>query len=496
MHLFWHRRDLRIPDNRGLALAARDDDVLPVFVVEEELLRQLGGRQRAFVLAGVDALRAAYRRRGGDLLVRRGKPAPTLAGLRDALDAGFVYYNRHYRPARRNRERRVQRRMPARAVTDLVLVDPERLDERYPNHGRFYDDWSAEPKPEPLDEPDADALVDPQEVAERILAAPATEEQMADPLAATGDDEADLTPGPAAAADDDAADLPEGVADIDLPTAGYGAARERYDQFLDAGIESYADTRDGMAAAVERPVGAVSRLSPYLAAGMVGIREVWADATARYERADEAVRRNVGKYRYELSWREHNYHLLSHTPTLLTNNYRDPPNPIAWRNDPDEFAAWKRGETGYPLVDAGMRQLEAEGYVHNRPRQNVASFLTKHLLVDWRKGARYFATKLVDHDPANNYGNWQWIASTGTDSVDVRIFDPVAQMDKYDPGADYVKAYVPELRDAAPERVVEWPTLSAGTRESLAPEYPDPVVDRDAAYERAKRVFETALGKR
>jgi deoxyribodipyrimidine photo-lyase len=229
---------------------------------------------------------------------------------------------------------------------------------------------------------------------------------------------------------------------------------------------------------------------------MLGIREVWADASERHDAATGSAAKNIEKFRYELSWREQNYHLLFHNPDLLTENYKPMPNAIAWENDPDHIAAWKRGETGYPLVDAGMRQLNEEGYIHNRPRQNVASFLTKHLLTDWRIGARYFAKQLVDHDPANNYGNWQWIASTGTDSVDVRIFDPVAQMSKYDDGATYVKEYIPELRDVSAENVVDWPNLSEAGRKRLAPEYSHPIVDRDDAYERAQRVFEEALGKR
>jgi deoxyribodipyrimidine photo-lyase len=337
-----------------------------------------------------------------------------------------------------------------------VLVDPRRLDSRYETHSRFYDDWQDEHRPSPVAAPDGDRLVD--------------------------------------VADD--ASVPDLEPDIDLPEAGCRAARERYDRFLDAGIETYSDTRDDMRLAVERPVGAVSRLSPYLAAGMVGIREVWADASERYGAASGSARRNVDKFRYELSWREWNYHLLYYNPALLTENYKDFPNPIAWENDPDHLAAWKRGETGYPLVDAGMRQLNEEGYVHNRPRQNVASFLTKHLLVDWREGARYFARQLVDHDPANNYGNWQWTASTGTDSVDVRIFDPVAQMSKYDDGATYVTEYVPELEGVPAGTAVDWPTLPAEERHRLAPDYPDPIVDRNQAYERAQRVFEEALGKR
>ncbi len=143
-----------------------------------------------------------------------------------------------------------------------------------------------------------------------------------------------------------------------------------------------------------------------------------------------------------------------------------------------------------------MRQLEQEGYIHNRPRQVVASFLTKHLLVDWRKGARYFTKQLIDHDHASNYGNWQWTASTGTDSVDVRIFDPVSQMSKYDDEAVFVTEYVPELRDVPARKIVDWPTLSRGERERLAPEYPHPIVNRNDGYERAQRVFEQALGKR
>jgi deoxyribodipyrimidine photo-lyase len=456
MHFFWHQRDLRIPDNRGLALAAKHGPTLPVYVVDTDLLTQIGTRQRAFLLDGVRSLKRRYRELGSDLLVRAGTPAEVLETLVSAYDADRVYYNRHYRPARRNRQRAVDDAVPTDAVTDLVLVDPERLDDRYSSHGQFYDDWQDEHKLTPFDAPDSEQLV---------------------------------------ALDDDA-DPPAVSADIELPPAGYPAARDRYDQFLTTGIETYNDTRDDMRRAVERPVGAVSRLSPYLAGGMLGIREVWADASERWDAARGSARTHIDKFRYELSWREQNYHLLYHNPTLLTKNYKSFPNEIPWRTDDEAFAAWTRGETGYPFVDAGMRQLNQEGYVHNRPRQVVASFLTKHLLLDWRKGARYFHRQLIDHDPANNYGNWQWIASTGTDSVDVRIFDPVSQMSKYDDDATYVTEYVPELRDVPAHKIVDWPTLSEAERERLAPEYAHPIVDRNEGYERAQQAFERALGKR
>lgn len=463
MQIFWHRRDLRIPDNKGLCIASRDGPVVPVFVVDSEILAGVGSRQRAFFLAGVRALKERYRSLGSDLIVRSGDADEVLATTAEALDADRVVWNDHYRSERRNRAEEVKDALAGIGVdhdsrTDHVLVSPERLDASYDTHGAFYSDWQQQPKPTPFD-PDTDAFVEL----------------------------------------DDDTEVPTLSADIDRPDAGYEAARERFDDFLDTGIYTYNDERDDMAAAVERPTTSVSRMSPYLAAGMIGVRELWAGASEIYDAVHGSERKNVDKYRYELSWREQNYHLLYYNPDLDRANYVNFPNEIAWRTGSDareDLEAWKAGETGFPFVDAGMRQLEQEGYIHNRPRQIVASLLTKHLLIDWRVGARHFTEKLIDHDPASNFGNWQWIASTGTDSVDVRIFDPVSQMGKYDDGADYVKKYVPELADVPPRKVIDWPTLSYGEREDLAPDYCHPIVERNAGWERGERVFEEALGKR
>jgi len=461
MQLFWHRRDPRTRDNAGLAAAARSGTVVPVFVYDKELLGTLGARQRAFYLRSVKALQEEYRAMGSDLIVRAGDPVSVLVDLAAEFNADTVYYNEHYRAARRNRERRVADALAGEGVdtdgrTDLVLVDPGQLDARYPNHSQFHNDWETVPKRGPYERPDTDAL-------------------------------ASVT---------DAKTVPEPDADINLPKAGYDGARKRFDQFLDQGITSYNDTRDDLKRAVKSPTLAVSRMSPYLATGAIGVRELWAGAGEIYNAVHGGERRNVDKYRYELSWREHNYHLLYYAPDLPVSNYKSLPNEIAWRDDDADFEAWAAGETGYPLVDAGMRQLNQEGYIHNRPRQVVASFLTKHLLIDWRRGARYFTKQLIDHDYASNHGSWQWIASTGTDSVDVRIFDPVSQLSKYDEGAHFVKAYIPELRDVPADKVIDWPTLSDHERNRLAPEYPDPIVGRNEGYERAQRVFEQALGKR
>jgi len=461
MQLFWHRRDPRTRDNAGLAAAARSGTVLPVFVYDADLFGTTGARQRAFFLRHVKRLEARYRELGSDLVVRAGDPEKVLVELADEYGVETVFYNEYYRPGRRNRQRAVEEASADAGVetdarTDAVLVDPDRLEARYANHGRFHDDWEAVPKRGPYPEPDPDAFAGVR----------------------------------------DGKTVPEPDADIDLPDAGYEAARERFDGFLDHGVRSYADTRDDLSRAVSAPTHAVSRMSPYLSTGAIGIREVWADATDIYETATGDERRNVDKYRDELSWREQMYHLLYYNPDLGVTNYKSFPTAIAWRESDEDFEAWTRGETGYPLVDAGMRQLNTEGYIHNRPRQVVASFLTKHLLIDWRRGARYFTRQLIDHDYASNHGAWQWTASTGTDSVDVRIFDPVSQMSKYDDDATFVKAYVPELRDVPADEVVDWPTLPRRERETLAPDYPHPIVDRNEGYERAQRVFEEALGKR
>ena len=461
MNLFWHRRDPRTTDNAGLAAAARDDTVVPVFVYDTDLFGTIGSRQRAFYFRHLRSLERRYRELGSDLIVRAGAPERVVPELAETHGADTVFYNKHYRAARRNRQRAVEDALAGTGVdtdvrTDLVLVEPESLENSYPNHSQFHNDWGAVPKRGPYTEPDAEALAGVR----------------------------------------DGKTVPEPDAEIELPDAGYRAARDRLDGFVDRGITSYNDTRDDLAAAVEAPTRAVSRMSPYLATGAIGIREVWGVASDVYDAVHGGERRNVGKYRYELSWREQMYHLLYYNPDLAVSNYKSFPNEIAWRDDDAGFEAWAGGETGYPLVDAGMRQLNEEGYIHNRPRQVVASFLTKHLLIDWRRGARYFTTQLLDHDYASNHGGWQWTASTGTDSVDVRIFDPVSQARKYDDGATYIREYVPELEGVPTRKVIEWPTLSRGEREELAPEYAHPIVGRNEGYERAQRVFETALGKR
>ena len=188
--------------------------------------------------------------------------------------------------------------------------------------------------------------------------------------------------------------------------------------------------------------------------------------------------------------------VLRHDAGVEPEDYKSYENDIEWENDDELLEAWKRGETGYPIVDAGMRQLREEAYMHNRVRMIVASFLTKDLLLDWRHGYDHFRELLVDHDTANDNGGWQWAASTGTDAQPYfRIFNPMTQGERYDPDAEYIAEYVPELRGVDPDVVHSWHECSLTQRRNAAPEYPDPIVDHSERREQALAMFERARGE-
>nr|WP_276254636.1 FAD-binding domain-containing protein [Halovivax sp. TS33] len=187
-------------------------------------------------------------------------------------------------------------------------------------------------------------------------------------------------------------------------------------------------------------------------------------------------------------------HVLAANPSVVTDNYKEYDRDVEWRTDEDALEAWKAGETGYPIVDAGMRQLLAESYVHNRVRMIVASFLTKDLLIDWREGYDWFREKLVDHDTANDNGGWQWAASTGTDAQPYfRVFNPMTQGERYDPDAEYIAEYVPELADLEPDTIHSWDELEPADRPDVA--YPAPIVDHAKCREEAIAMFERARGE-
>jgi deoxyribodipyrimidine photo-lyase len=467
MQLHWHRRDLRVRDNVGLGRAAREGaaEVLPVFVFDDRLLRRASPPRVGALLDALRALREEYRERGTDLVVRRGDPLDELPRLVNEREVDRVHWNRDYSGTARRRDEAVREVLEDAAVDvethqDALLHEPGAITTNdgthYAVYSYFWKKWREREKDDPVAPPAPDGLADPD----------------GEPI--PGLDELGFEP-------------PEAT----VPDVTPEAAHDRLESFCSSDIYRYADRRD------YPDDDATSRLSVHLKYGTIGIRTVYAaTAEAFAAAADDAARESVREYQSQLAWREFYAHVLSANPEVVSENYKDYDHPIEWRSDPDAFEAWTAGETGYPIVDAGMRQLRREAWMHNRVRMIVASFLTKDLLIDWREGYDWFRERLADHDTANDNGGWQWAASTGTDAQPFfRIFNPMTQGERYDPEAEYIKEYVPELRDATAAEIHGWHELSDAERESIAPDYPAPIVDHAEARERALATFRAARGE-
>jgi len=465
MYLHWHRRDLRPADNRGLSIAADRGPVVPVFVVDPTVLEFASPVRVASMCEALSDLRERYRDRGSDLVIARGEPSGVLPDVAAEYGADGVTWNEDYSGLASERDGAVTAALEDADVAvetahDAVAFEPGSIT---PNSGEYYSvftyfwkKWDDREIGEPLEAIGADALVAID--CETVRPTPAE----------LGFDEPEASP----------------------PTTTREAGLDRLEAFCDGDVYRYDDERDYPAA------GATSRLSVHLKWGTLGIREVYAATVEAMAGADDgAARESVEGFQRQLAWRDFYAHVLAFNPETVTENFKSYDNDIGWRDDPAELEAWKRGETGYPIVDAGMRQLLAEGYVHNRVRMIVASFLTKDLLCDWRAGYDWYRKKLADHDTANDVGGWQWAASTGTDAQPYfRIFNPMTQGERYDPDAAYIKAYVPELEGVPADAIHEWPDLATGKRRMLAPDYPAPIVDHAERRELALELFERARG--
>ena len=272
-------------------------------------------------------------------------------------------------------------------------------------------------------------------------------------------------------------------------TVGEQAAAERLRHFIDALIDTYAEGRDIPA------IDATTRLSPHLCAGALSSRQVW-HAAHHAREAGHVTHANFEKLSRELIWRDYAYHLLLNNPDIANANLNTKFDRFVWATKSDErLHAWQTGMTGYPIVDAGMRQLWQTGWMHNRVRLIVGSFLAKHLLIDWRAGETWFWDTLCDGDPANNAMNWQWIAGSGADAAPYfRIFNPTLQGERFDPNGDYVRAFVPELGQM-PARFIHKPSeappdILAKAGVALGRDYPPPIVDHGRARETALAAFQ------
>jgi deoxyribodipyrimidine photo-lyase len=451
--LVWLTRDLRVHDHPALhAALGAHERVVPVFCLDDRLLggRHASGPRTQFMLESLRDLDAALSERGGGLVLRRGPAERELPALVRETGADQVHFSADVGPFARRRIGAVERALRgagAEPVAHPGIACVDDLDAVRTQGGRpytvfspFHRIWLEVPRRAVLGAPRSLPALPAGLVTGRLpsLASLGLEQEVEEP-----------------------------------PAGGEAAGRERLSRFLSGDVREYADNHDALGR------DRTSRLSPYIHLGCVSVRE-----------AEERLPRGAGAdaFRRQLCWRDFHHHVLLHFPRNARSEFQERyRGSIPWSRTERRFEAWREGRTGFPLVDAAMRQLRREGWIHNRARLVAGSFLTKDLGIDWRWGERWFMRLLVDGDEANNNGNWQWIASVGVDPQPAfrRIYNPARHMERYDPHGDYVRRYVPELRSVPDEHLAE-PWLMPGEvqREAgcvIGADYPEPIVDHAAA---------------
>ena len=477
--IVWFRDDLRLSDNPALTHAITSGaPVLCVYVLDDNAsgTRPLGGAARWWLAGSLRALDVSLRAIGGQLHVFKGNQSQIILDLSQQLQASEVVWNRRYGSAETAADSTVKSSLRQAGVSATSF-----------NGHLLHEPWTVTSK-----------VGGPMKVFTPYWRAVLAKGTPAMPVPAP-------TSINAAALPADLAVKPQDIASLTLePTSpdwagGMGAewtrgeqgARSRLESFVAQGIKGYAEGRN-------RPdLPSTSKLSPHLRFGEISVRQCWHAATHTHASGRSAAGTDdVDTFLKELGWREFSYHLLHHNPSLSSTNYTPRFDAFPWVDDAVSLKAWQRGMTGYPIVDAGMRQLYATGWMHNRVRMIVGSFLVKHLLTDWRAGEAWFWDTLVDADPASNSASWQWVAGTGADAAPYfRIFNPIIQGEKFDPDGAYVRAWVPEI-GRLPNSLIHkpWtapPMILKAAGVSLGHTYPRPVVQHEMARDRALGAFKS-----
>lgn len=466
--LFWHRRDLRIADNIGLAAARRQSaKVVGVFCLDPHLLERddVAPARVTYLIGSLQSLRQRHTEAGGSLLILKADPRQALPALAGALNAKAVFFNLDVEPYAKERDRAVTEALQAQGITvcthwDQLLHSPEQIQtnfgQPYTVYSPFWRNWISKPK------------ATPEETLQGVEKLTDAEQQAA-----------------------------RQAGTVDLPTAselgfawdtplvihpGEEAAQVRLEKFCQHAIGEYKQQRDFP------DVSGTSQLSAALKFGVIGVRAVWAATTDSFDnsRSDEA-RIGIQTWRQELAWREFYQHALYHFPELATGPSRDELKEFPWTDSEEYFQAWCEGRTGYPIVDAAMRQMNQIGWMHNRCRMIVASFLTKDLLINGRRGEKYFMQTLIDGDLSANNGGWQWSASSGMDPKPLRIFNPASQAKKFDPEAEYIRQWLPELRSVDTGALVSG-LVPLEERNALG--YPAPIVDHHRQQQIFKKLYQ------
>ncbi len=449
--LFWHRRDLRISDNTGLDFARdRSQKVVGVFCLDPNILERddVAPVRVTYMIGCLQQLQKRYAEAGSELLIIKGNPPEAIPALASALNARGVFWNWDVEPYSQTRDRAVIDALQAKGIEfkekhwDQLLHAPEDIrtgsNAPYTVFSPFWRNWISKPKAEPV-------------------------AALKDVTGLTEDEENELVIAP-----------------------GEAAATEKLEEFTYAAINEYKEQRNFPA------VNGTSQLSAALKFGVIGIRTVWAATKAALEnsRSDE-TNTSITGWQQELAWREFYQHAMYNFPELETGAYREVFKNFPYNDNEEHFQAWCEGKTGYPIVDAAMRQMNELGWMHNRCRMIVASFLTKDLLINPQLGEKYFYQRLIDGDLSANNGGWQWSASSGMDPKPVRIFNPASQAQKFDPEGEYIREWLPELRSVDTEFLISG-NIPAEERDALG--YPLPIVDHKVQQRLFKERYQQQRG--
>jgi deoxyribodipyrimidine photo-lyase len=464
--IVWFRQDLRLAANPALAAAARTGrPIVPLYILDDSGPWGMGGASKWWLHHSLTALSADLAARGSALVLRRGESSKELDNLIQETGASAVYWNRQYGPdaIRRDTQIKASCAVSVQSFNGSLLHEPSRLKTQTGGSFQVFTPFFRA----------LSATLEPTE----IDAAPKRIAAFASPLATDALERWGLLPRHP--------NWATGFETVWMP--GEAGAQEKLKRFLAHGLKDYATRRDLPGDA------STSRLSPHLHFGEISPWQVWR-AIDNALAAGEASADDARKFQSELAWREFSHHLLFHAPHLPDRNLRPGFDTFPWDADGDAYRAWTKGRTGIPIVDAGMRELWATGWMHNRVRMIAASFLVKNLLIDWRRGAQWFWDTLVDADLANNSASWQWVAGCGADAAPYfRIFNPVLQSRKFDPGGVYLKTWLPELSGLDREDVhAPWETGTSTLRRAnveLGRTYPRPIVDLAASRARALDAF-------
>jgi deoxyribodipyrimidine photo-lyase len=452
--IWWIRRDLRLEDNPALEQACRAGLVVPAFILDDHLLSKKAPRRQNFLFTSLISLDQSLQLLGSRLIIRRGEPFEQLARLTFETGAECISAEEDFSPYARRRDAIVARSLPLRLVQGMTMHHPAHVlkpdGNPYMIFTPFKNKWLSLP------------------ISMRSISISKVVWHQVDGLVSVP--------------------IPEPFYDLLLP-AGESAAKAQLENFFRNKLENYALTRDLMG------TEGTSLLSPYIRFGMISPRKAIAkvfELIATPNSSGEKV--SAQTWMNELIWREFYLSIIYHFPHVTQKAFRSSLEGIKWNNPGDELNVWQEGFTGFPIVDAGMRQLKETGWMHNRARMITASFLVKDLLINWQLGEKWFMENLLDGDLAANNGGWQWVAGTGTDAAPYfRVFNPVTQSKRFDPQGNYIRRWVPELANIPLEYIHSpWQMSLAEQTKSgcvIGKDYPPPIVNHDQARDRALKAF-------